>query len=74
MRELNSMMIDDLSKLMDEYQQPRYRAKQLFKWLNSGCKPSEMTNLPKGLRSELENIRTVRHQYMKNGFPTGIQR
>lgn len=54
MRELNSMMIDDLSKLMDEYQQPRYRAKQLFKWLNSGCKPSEMTNLPKGLRSELE--------------------
>ncbi len=47
----------ELSEYLVSMSQPSYRAKQLFKWLHSGCGFDEMSNLPKQLREHLkENV------------------
>lgn len=46
---------DELSQILEELGEPKYRAKQLYEWLHSKNAPSyeAMTNLPKSLRERL---------------------
>lgn len=54
--DLMSMDIAELSALLKEYNQPSFRAKQVFEWLSKGKKPLEMSNLPLSLREALLKI------------------
>lgn len=52
--DIRSMTEAELSSLLEQMGQPRYRAKQLFKWLQRGVGSyDEMTDLPKNLREKL---------------------
>ena len=53
--DIKSMTIDEITDLISKYNQPKFRAKQIFTWLHSGVASfDEMTNLPKDLRNSLE--------------------
>ncbi len=53
--DIRSMNILELTELLTELNQPKFRAAQLFKWLQSGVETfDEMTNIPKSLREILE--------------------
>ncbi len=50
------MTTDEVSVLLEDFGEPKYRAKQLFKWLQSGLDTfNEMTNIPKSLRDKLND-------------------
>ena len=52
--DLRSMNTLELSALLESMGEPKFRAKQLFKWLQSGVKDFDgMTNIPKKLRNAL---------------------
>ncbi len=52
--DLRSMMPDEIEGLMADLGQPKFRAKQLFSWLQQGAESfDEMTNLPNALRLQL---------------------
>lgn len=48
--------LEELSLLMREWGQPRFRARQTFEWLSRGMHPEEMTNIPKDLRARLGEL------------------
>ena len=50
---LTEMTLDEVAKLLSDFGEPRYRAKQVYAWLVRGVLPAEMTNLPKTLREKL---------------------
>ncbi len=55
------MYLADLSKaeverLILDLGEPKYRAEQVWDWLNRGARPEEMTNLPAVLREKLTSI------------------
>ena len=55
------MYLADLTKpeiesLLSELKEPKYRAGQVWDWLNRGARPQEMTNLPATLREKLSAI------------------
>ncbi len=51
------MNLDTLTKLVTDLGQPKFRALQLFKWLQSGVESFEqMSNLPLSLRNSLDDI------------------
>ena len=50
---LTEMTLDEVVKLLSDFGEPRYRAKQVYAWLVRGVLPVEMTNLPKTLREKL---------------------
>ncbi len=55
------MYLADLSKteverLLSEWGEPKYRAGQIWDWLNRGARPQEMSNLPAALREKLAEI------------------
>ena len=55
------MYLADLTKpeiehLLAELGQPKYRAGQVWDWLNLGARPNEMSNLPAALREQLSAI------------------
>lgn len=53
--DIKSMTIKELSELLDNFNQPRFRAEQIFKWLHSGALSfDEMTNIPNSLREILK--------------------
>ncbi len=53
--DIRSFNLEELSELLDSLSQPKFRAKQIFKWLQSGIEDfSEMTNIPKTLRDILK--------------------
>ena len=53
--DIRSMDIAELTELITELKQPKFRAAQLFKWLQSGVENfDQMTNIPKTLRDILE--------------------
>lgn len=53
--DIKSMNVAELEVLITGMGQPRFRASQLFKWLQSGVEDfDEMTNIPKGLRESLK--------------------
>lgn len=50
------MTVEEISDYMGEKSQPRFRAKQIFSWLQSGADSfDEMTNIPASLRKTLED-------------------
>ena len=52
---LKSKTLPELAALFKEMGQPAFRAKQVYGWLHQGVRSySEMSNLPKALREELE--------------------
>jgi len=52
---LRSMTLEEISLVLKELNQPAFRAKQVFTWLHKGVTScGEMTNLPQGLRSALD--------------------
>ncbi len=53
--DIKSMTVSELGVLLDSFGQPKFRAGQLFKWLQSGAADfDEMTNLPVALREKLK--------------------
>ena len=55
------MYLADLSKaeieqLLTSWGEPKYRAGQVWDWLNRGARVNEMTNLPAKLRERLETL------------------
>ena len=40
-------------RLANEYQQPKYRAEQIYKWAIKGTEIEDMTNIPKAFRQQL---------------------
>ncbi len=60
MKNLMDMTIEELENLLSEMGQQKFRAKQIFKWVNSGIKAiDEMTNLSKQLRLDLSNVSKI---------------
>ncbi len=53
LRELLSMLPEELEAWMAEAGEPRYRARQIFPRLHRGLSPDEMTNLGKKLQQKL---------------------
>ncbi len=52
-----SMDLDTITKLVIDLNEPKFRALQLFKWLQSGVDDfDQMTNLPLSLRNKLSEI------------------
>lgn len=50
------MNLEELETLLAQWNEPRFRAKQVFSWLSRGARPQEMTDLPKTLRERLETL------------------
>ena len=49
--------MEGITKLLDSLGQPKFRALQLFKWLQSGVDSfDQMTNIPQSLRQKLDEI------------------
>jgi len=56
MKNLMDMTLEDLEQMLIEMGQQKFRAKQIFKWVNSGIRSiDDMTNISKQLRQELAN-------------------
>ncbi len=54
--DIASMYINEIEQLLVSFEEPKYRAAQIFKWLQSGVQSfDDMTNIPKPLRVRLEN-------------------
>lgn len=65
--DIRSLNLEELSEFLDSLSQPKFRTKQIFKWLQSGVEDfSEMTNIPITLRDTLKekcylaNVKIVR--------------
>lgn len=55
--DIRSFDLTAITELMNDLNQPKFRALQLFKWLQSGVDSfDEMTNIPATLREKLEDI------------------
>ena len=54
--QLMNLTKPELEQLLLELGEPKYRAAQVWTWLNKGARPSEMTNLPASLRDKLTTI------------------
>ncbi len=55
--DIKSLSPEEIKARLEEMGQPAFRAKQIFKWLNSGVQSfEEMTNIPKALARELSDI------------------
>ncbi len=51
-----SLDMNELSEFLEELHQPKFRAKQIFKWLHLGIEDfDQMTDIPKTLRELLKN-------------------
>jgi len=53
---LADLDLTELTGLLADLGEPKYRAKQVFAWLNKGARPEEMTNVPAALREKLSAI------------------
>ena len=51
------MSIAELTELMAEFGEPKFRARQVFEWISKGARPEEMTNLSKSLREKLSELK-----------------
>lgn len=54
---LMDLTIDETCRLMEEIGEPKFRGRQIYKWVSGGCPDFEaMTNISKGLRQKLSDI------------------
>lgn len=69
MVDIKSMSMDELSVLIEQLGEPEFRAKQLFKWLQSGADSfEEMTNIPKSLIAGLADISYIAFAKIERRF------
>ncbi|MCX7695568.1 MAG: 23S rRNA (adenine(2503)-C(2))-methyltransferase RlmN [Caloramator sp.] len=62
MIELRSLSLKEMQNFIEEIGEPKFRAKQIFKWIHKGVEDfDEMTDLSKALREKLSN-----NGYIKN--------
>ena len=55
-KNIKSLLPDEIADELKQFDQPAFRAKQIFKWLNSGVRSfDEMSNIPKPLRKQLSD-------------------
>lgn len=60
MKNIKSMLPEELEADFIEMGEPKYRAKQVFRWLGRGVGSfEEMSDIPKGLREKLEKEYTI---------------
>ncbi len=60
--DIKALLPEELEVALKELGEPRFRAKQIFRWLNQGAASfQEMTNLPQALRSTLEEHFFITH-------------
>ncbi|NLV86406.1 MAG: 23S rRNA (adenine(2503)-C(2))-methyltransferase RlmN [Clostridiales bacterium] len=53
--DIKSLLPEEISQVLSQMSQPKYRAKQIFSWLHRGVSNfEEMTDLPKSLREGLD--------------------
>ncbi len=50
------MQLEDIERIMQEMGEPKFRAKQIFSWLQKGSEIDEMSNLSKNLREKMKQI------------------
>ena len=49
--DIKSFTLDEIAALMKQWEQPRFRAGQIYAWMHGGCGSfDEMTDLPAALR------------------------
>lgn len=53
---LTDMTSGEVAALLSEWNEPAFRAKQVYAWLMRGERPQNMTNLPKALRDRLDDL------------------
>jgi len=52
--DIKSFTLDEIAALMKQWEQPRFRAGQIYAWMHGGCGSfDEMTDLPAALRRKL---------------------
>ncbi|MBR1925606.1 MAG: 23S rRNA (adenine(2503)-C(2))-methyltransferase RlmN [Clostridia bacterium] len=54
MKILQDLSLSELESVLDEWGEPKYRAKQIFENIYLGKKIEEITNIPKSLKQKLE--------------------
>ena len=60
MKNIKSMLPEEIEADFLEMGEPKYRAKQVFKWLGRGVGSfEEMSDIPKGLREKLQKEYTI---------------
>lgn len=60
MENLRNLLPDEIKALVQELDEPAYRAKQIFKWVSRGIgNIDEMTDIPKSLREKLRERSTL---------------
>ena len=56
MTDIKSLLPEELEQYILSLDEPKFRAKQLFRWLSAGAESfDEMQNLPKALREKLND-------------------
>lgn len=71
MENLFGLTLEDLEKIViDEFKEPKFRAKQIFKWLYSSYVKNidEMTNLSLSLRDKLKSKYYISHLQLEKRF------
>lgn len=60
MNDIKSMLPEEIEAALKELGEPKYRAKQIFRWMSRGVASfDEMTDLSKSLRDKLRNSFTI---------------
>lgn len=60
MKDIKSMLPEEIVSDFEQLGEPKYRAKQVYKWLNRGVGSfEEMSDIPKSLREKLEKEYTI---------------
>lgn len=54
--QLTDLNLPELETMLSGLGEPRFRAKQVYEWLNRGARPAEMLNIPAPLREKLAEI------------------
>ena len=55
MKDLSSLSLSELQQYMSSLDEPAYRAKQLYGWIQKGVGFADMSNIPKKLIEKVEN-------------------
>ncbi len=69
MKDLLSMSFSELTSYIVSLDEPAYRAKQIYQFLNKGCSIEEMNNIPQSLKNKLyENGACIRGVTLKKKY------
>lgn len=73
MKNLMDMSLEELEQMLTEMGQQKFRAKQIYKWVNSGIKSiDDMTNLSKQLRQDLSQVVNISRIRLVNKLQSQI--